>query len=96
MSDISPVASRTAALRGVSVRRNEVPVPSTPSPQPQVRAADSVVLSDHARLLDSLRNEQDVRGDVVARVRGEVQREDYISDEKLDKVVRGLLRDLYA
>jgi anti-sigma28 factor (negative regulator of flagellin synthesis) len=64
---------------------------------PAAREVDSVSLSEHARLLDTLKNSDGVRRDVVDRVRGEIESGTYdISDEKLDKVVDGLMRDLFA
>lgn len=98
MTDLSSITSSVAAVRptvAAPARRSPVSVEAPTAPAS--RDVDSVSLSEHARLLDTLRNSDGIRHDVVDRVRGEIESGTYdISDEKLDKVVDGLLRDMFA
>ncbi|HWB18763.1 MAG TPA: flagellar biosynthesis anti-sigma factor FlgM [Phycisphaerales bacterium] len=55
---------------------------------------DRVELSDHAKLIDRLRNLPDVRADRVAQAKAAIARGDYDTPDALDKVLNGLLEDL--
>lgn len=89
MNDISAISPSLTGVRpGTPVRR--APVSVDPSSVVTARGGDTVSLSTQAR------NSDQVRPDLVERVRSEIRSEDYITDEKIDKVIDGLLRDLYA
>jgi hypothetical protein len=95
MSDIASVAATSAASRArVSTPRVEVQVPQDLSAP--IRPSDSVDLSEHARLLDALRSEEDIRPEVVGRVRAQIDSGTYLTDDKIDAVIEGLARDLFA
>ncbi len=55
---------------------------------------DRVELSDHARLLDRLRQMPDVRSELVSAVRQAIADGTYDTPEKLDPAVAQLLGDL--
>lgn len=59
--------------------------------EPAPRPADTVDLSDQARLLDTLRSGGDVRQDLVAKVRSEIDQGSYLNDERLDKALDALI-----
>jgi len=58
------------------------------------RRADRVELSEHARLLDRLRQLPPARFDRVDRVRIEIENGTYESETKLDTAIRRLIDDL--
>ncbi len=57
------------------------------------RATDSVELSDHAKLLDRLRNLPDVRQDLVNRIRQEITDGTYETPGKLDNAIDGVFKE---
>ena len=59
-----------------------------------VASSDRVELSDHARLLDRLRQLPEVRTELVDRIRREIADGAYDTPEKLDGAVRELLDDV--
>lgn len=99
MSELSPIGGVVVTeTRGIGVRRASVSVGDSGTTNAGVvsRASDSVTLSDHARYLDQLRDQADVRQDLVARVKAEIEAGTYDNDERLDKAIDGLARDLFA
>ena len=58
------------------------------------RPSDTVEISNHARLLERIRNQPDVRVDLVERVRQAILDGTYESDDKLDVAVERMLEDL--
>ena len=57
------------------------------------RATDSVELSDHAKLLDRLRQLPDVRQELVDRIRKEITDGNYETSGKLDNAIDGVFRE---
>ncbi|MBL8745615.1 MAG: flagellar biosynthesis anti-sigma factor FlgM [Phycisphaerae bacterium] len=93
MNSLNPIASSTS-LRGDAARVSE----RRPAVEVQVHAepVDTVDLSERARLLDALRSQPDFRPEVVDRVKGEIERGTYLTDEKLDKALDALINDFLA
>lgn len=57
------------------------------------RAADRVELSDHAKLLDRLRQLPDVRQNLVDRIRQEITNGTYETPGKLDNAIDGVFKE---
>ena len=57
---------------------------------------DRVELSQHARLMDQLRQLREVRQDLVDRIKDEINAGAYDTDEKLEAAIEGLVADLRA
>ena len=90
MSDIAPINRPTpAALNGLTkkVRAEQ------PSDRPD-RQADSVELSQQARLLSKLQELPDIREGLVNSVKAEIQAGTYETAERLDAAINSLLEDL--
>lgn len=96
MTTINNIAAGASASR-VEVfapTRNRTSSTSTETTQTPTRGTDTVDLSEQARYLDALRENADVRVDLVQRIRGEIAAGTYESFDKLDKAVDGLIEDL--
>lgn len=91
MNALNPVAS-SSAIRPEALHTSD----RRPPVEVHVHAepVDTVDLSERARLLDALRSQPDFRADVVDRVKGEIEQDTYLTDEKLDKALDALLDDL--
>ncbi|MFN0131743.1 MAG: flagellar biosynthesis anti-sigma factor FlgM [Phycisphaerales bacterium] len=59
-----------------------------------MQRADSVEISDRARLMSRLRAMPDARQELVDRVRGELAMGTYETPDKLDATADGLIQDL--
>lgn len=57
--------------------------------------ADTVELSEHARLIGQLRKLPEVRADVVERARNAVNDPAYLSEERLNVALERLIDDLH-
>lgn len=93
MSTVNPI-SHTPPLRTDTARTQdrrppvEVHIHSEP--------VDTVDLSEQARLLDSLRARTESSPGQVERIRAEIERGTYLTDEKLDRALDALIDDLLA
>ncbi len=97
MSTVNNIAAGTSASRVevFAATRNRATAAPTETQTPS-RAPDTVNLSEQARYLDALRENADVRVDLVQRIREEIASGTYESFDKLDKAIDGLLDDLTA
>lgn len=77
--------SSAAARFSASIGASEAPVS---------RRADEVELSDHALFLARLREEPDVRTEVVDRARQNIERGAYDADAVIDEAIDRLAQDL--
>ena len=84
MSDISPIG-RSDQTQGVQQAAQQ-------SPRAQ-RGQDQVELSNHSKLLSKLRD-LPVREDLVNRVRSEIDRGVYETEQKLDQALEEMGEDL--
>lgn len=87
MSDIAAIASSAAA----SYEASPKPVRTVDAGEQTKRGADSVELSDAARQAAS---SDEVRHDLVNRVRAELEAGTYETEGKLDTAIEGLKEDL--
>lgn len=96
MTTINNIAAGTSASRVevFAATRNRNPSTPTESAPTTSRRPDTVDLSEQARYLDALRENADVRVDLVQRIRAEIAAGSYESFDKLDKAVDGLIEDL--
>ncbi len=58
------------------------------------RPGDRVEVSEHARLLDRLRQLPEVRTELIERFRQEIAAGTYLTPEKIDAAIERLLQDL--
>ncbi len=90
--NISPLSiaslGRTESASAVQVEAREAPE------APRRRGSDRVEVSDMARLLSKLNEMPEVRRELVDRVRDEIDRGKYMTDEKLELAIDGLVDDL--
>ena len=91
MSEISPISQPNPALARIAARR--AAQAQQPPAQTQ-RAADSVELSNTARLLSQLKSVPDVRQNLVDRVRAEIDAGTYETEDKLDATIDGILNEI--
>lgn len=92
MSDINPIGRPAAPTLG-SVRSNDRAATSVES---SPRQSDQVELSSAAQLLSRIAELPDVREDVVARVRGEIEAGTYETPDKLDAAIDALLAEEFG
>lgn len=90
--NISPISiasvGRTETASAVQVEAREA------REAPRRRGSDRVEVSDMARLLAKLNDMPEVRRELVDRVRDEIDRGKYMTDEKLELAIDGLMDDL--
>lgn len=89
MSDITPIQSNSIQQYKSQSRQ----APATSGVEKPQRGADSVDLSDRARLLSQLKELPDVREELIGRVRGEIAAGGYETDDKLDIAIDNLIAD---
>jgi len=94
MSDISPVNHAHHAAPLSSAPESREPASATPRRTP--RAQDSAELSDVSVYLSRLSDLPEVRADLVDRVRAEIARDEYLTDDKLTSALDELDEDLGA
>ena len=96
MPDIPSVGHGTVG----PLERTTTPHARTDSGRPQHvdspphRPGDRVELSEHARLLDRLRQMPEVRVDRIDRIRQAIADGAYETDDKIDLTIQRLLEDL--
>lgn len=86
-----PSISSSAGVRPVAPK---VSSRSSGSSQPAPEQGDTVEISPRARLASLISQVPEVRSDLVARVRAEIDAGTYETPEKLDIAVERLLDDL--
>jgi anti-sigma28 factor (negative regulator of flagellin synthesis) len=87
MSDIAPIG-RSAAAATYTATRAATTSSTPPAP---TRGSDRAEFSDAAQLLSRV---PDVRQDLIDRVKGEIDKGTYETDEKIDKAIESLLEDI--
>jgi hypothetical protein len=91
MSDVTPINGAPAAAYNPAGRlRTPDRFPTAGSP----RSGDKVELSRAAQYISQLIGRNDVRQDLVDRVRAEIAADKYETPEKVDAAVEELLKDL--
>ncbi len=93
MPQINPVSTSSAAAispRSLAATSAQVASRSTASTD----RSDRVEVSAAARLLSRLGDLPEVREDLVARVRGEIEDGSYDTDDKIDAAINSLLEDV--
>ncbi len=97
MNDFNPININTnGALQAApleSAQRNGS-LNGHPAATAAKRPSDRLELSDRALLLSQLREQPDVRTDVVDRVRAQIADSDYPSDETLNIALDNLAADI--
>jgi hypothetical protein len=90
---ISQVGSQVARsyAQGASPRRGDNAV-AAPAPLPKVDRLDSYEFSTGAQNADAAISPE--RAEKLASLKARISDDSYLSDDKLDKIVNGLLRDL--
>jgi len=91
MSEIGPISHHQGAIRSVNGRQANA---QQASPARTPDRTDSVELSTTARLLAQLRDVPDVREDLVARARSNVQAGVYDAQAIVDATVDRVAEDL--
>ncbi len=92
MSGIGPV-NITGSTSPITAGRNG-PASMAPSAPATTTPTDEVEISQHGQLLSQLDSLPDIRQDKVASVREAIAKDDYESDEKVDRTIEALLEDL--
>jgi len=90
MTDITPISRSNVAALSTYEKSSAATSKANGTPRP----ADRAEFSDSARLLSLLREVPDVREDLVARVRGEIEAGTYETPDKIDALLDGLAEDL--
>ena len=90
MSDIAPIGRSAAAATYATQRASTT---STPPPAP-TRGSDRAEFSNAAQLLSKLGELPEVRQDLIARVKAEIDAGTYETDEKIDAAIEALREDL--
>lgn len=89
MSEINGI-NPASAPRPVSTSASARP----PKPQPKPQPSDTVEISPQAMLRSRMAGIPDVRADLVARVRAEIQAGTYETPEKLDIALSRLMDEM--
>ena len=90
MNEVTPIGRIHPSLARIAARR----AADAEAKVTQTRRGDSVELSNTAKLLSQAQQLPDVRQELVDRVRSEIEAGNYLTDEKLDAALDGLLNDL--
>ena len=91
MSDVTPVNGAHSPALHASNRLHATGAPAEAGP---VRTTDKVELSRAATFISQLLGKNEVRQDLVDRVRGEIAAGTYETPDKIDAAVDELLSDL--
>lgn len=94
MTDISSIGHGPVSPAG-GLHRSASPASSDPSvartARPGAEGADRVELSDHARLMNRLRELPDIRSDRVKEIRRQIVAGTYETDDKLNIAISRLI-----
>lgn len=98
MANIENVNGSAAGRIQQSARSNGGPAaerhgPETEESTPMLKKGDSISISAEARNAAAA---APVRTELVERVRGEIEAERYVSEDKLDAILDRLARDVFA
>ena len=74
--------------------RTNTPRPAQPTGDANLSGTDQVDISQEANLASRIRDLPEIRHDLVARIRGEIEAGSYETDEKLDTAVTRLLEEI--
>ena len=74
--------------------RTNTPQPAQPTGDVNLSETDQVDISQEADLASRIRDLPEIRHDLVARIRGEIEAGTYETDEKLDTAVTHLLEEI--
>jgi negative regulator of flagellin synthesis FlgM len=91
MSRINGFFNSNAIHKVVSPGTNR-PAAAESAQRPQI--ADRLELSGVQQYLSVLKSQSGVRADLVASVRDQIEKGTYITEDKIDAAVEGLLNDL--
>lgn len=93
MSGLSPIAAQqTERIRAAQEMARRMSTPAGRAAEGGARGADQVQFSPMASLMGKLQN-LPVRQELVDRVREEIERGSYDTQEKLDAAIDEMLRD---
>jgi negative regulator of flagellin synthesis FlgM len=92
MSEIPPLGQSQPALARIAARKAAQAQQQAQTP----RGSDRVEVSTAARLLSQLHQVPEVREDLVAEVRAQIEQGTYETPEKIDITIDKLLNDLNA
>lgn len=91
MEELTSVSGAASIRRAELVARN---AQGTPEGAPRVqREGDRVEVSDMARLMQRLRDTPEIREDLVARIRAEIDAGTYETAEKLSSAIDAMIAD---
>ena len=90
MNEIGPINQNSPAIPRINTRHASDPTAAS-SVQ---RGSDTVEVSHTAQLLAKLADLPDVREDVIARIRSEIESGEYETPEKLEAAIDALIEDL--
>ncbi len=94
VSNISgPSGTRLDASPTPGVRPGAEAAPAVEAPH---REPDSVDLSEHARLLETLRENNAIRTELISQVRAEIAAGTYETPERLERALDALAEDLQS
>jgi anti-sigma28 factor (negative regulator of flagellin synthesis) len=92
MTNISPIAS--ASLGRIEVVAATEAGAQSAAEAPRRRGSDRVEVSQMAKFLSKLNTMPDVRSNLVERVRDEISRDGYMTDEKVELALDAMLDEL--
>jgi negative regulator of flagellin synthesis FlgM len=94
MTDISSVSVSQNVGRAEPRSADADRVRRAPPPAAAQRPSDEVELSDRARLLGQLKTLPEIREDLVAKIRQQIEDGNYETQEKLEAAVQRMVEDL--
>jgi len=92
MNDITPIGQPRAA--SLNRRSSTVPTKVHQAGPSSLRQADSVELSSTAQLLSRLKDLPEVRGELIKRVKAQIDDDTYLTPDKIDASIDNLADDL--
>ena len=95
MNEASSIQGTTPgrAAESITNRRASVKPAATQTPPTVQREDDNVEVSEMAFFLSKLRDQPGIRADLVAKIRGEIARGDYDTQEKLSAAIDDMIDD---
>ncbi len=91
MSDVTPINGASSPALSSHARAAYKSLAREAGP---VRGADQVELSEEAKYMSSLIKRNDIREDLVDRVRSEIANNTYETPDKVDAAIEEILNDL--
>lgn len=98
MPDIASVSNSVGPLHSTpGVGREGIERPASPeTPVDRLGRQDRVEVSRHAEWFQALREMPDIRQDRVEAIQKAIQEDAYVTPEKIDVAIEGLLQDVRA